>query len=184
MAYATPDHLVARHDADVIGDLATDDRQRLHRSQIPTAQNVLDALVDASGAIEVAMLQGARYAPSALQAIYDSTDAAYTNQKGHLIRITCTIAMAYLFERRPGVHSELAEKYHERAQESLNKLAKGQNLFGVPEADGGDTAGTAVPTIDGPTPQTVEAINLMTARAGRYFPGAPTRLPRSQGGGF
>lgn len=165
-AYATGDDLISRYDVDIIGDLATDDRVELDRSEVPDNTNVLAALLDASGEIDAALLAGGRYTPSQLAGLTGNT-------LNHLIRITCAIAMANLIERRPDrMSKELADSYRKTSDAWLEKLRRGENVFGIIEA----TAGT----IDVATVQAVEIenLNLLPGRMSPYFPGTAQRTPR------
>ncbi len=165
-AYATGDDLIARYDVDQVGDLATDEREELDRSEVPDHPNVAAALLDASGEIDAALLAGGRYTPEQLAGLTGNT-------ANHLIRITCAVAMANLIERRPERASkELADAYRKTSEGWLNKLRNGENVFGIIAA----TAGT----IDIATVQAIEIenLNLMPGRMPRYFPGTEQRTPR------
>lgn len=166
-AYATGTDLIQRYDVDQVGDLATDEREELDRAIVPTHPNVLAALLDASGEIDAAMMAGGRYTPAQLAGITDNT-------KNHLIRITCSIAIANLVERRPErVSVELAEAYRKTARGFLEALRRGENVFGIQAViDSG--------TIDVETVQAIqiENLNLMPGRMPRYFPGTEQRTPR------
>ena len=182
MSYATPQHLVERHDVDVIGDLATDNRTRLSKIDILASTNVQTALTDASGNVEVALLQGGQYTPEQLQKIIDNENSPAPNntknQAGHLRRIVCWLAMAVLFERRPGIHADLADKYLERGDRYLMDIANGKNVFGIPDEKHVD-AGT--PSVGGPTALQYDDLNLLPERMPRFFPGSETRIPKSRG---
>src|SRR5262245_47732329 len=123
--YASGIDLVARHDVNLIGDLATDDREELAAASVPTHVNVLTALDDASGAVEAALQRGGQYSVADLQSLTDNSLAL-------LKRVVCLIAMAFMFERRAGVHQEKAEWYFERAGKYLEDLQKGKNVFNLP----------------------------------------------------
>jgi len=165
-AYATGDNLIARYDVDMVGDLATDNRDELDRALVPDHPNVEAALLDASGEIDTALLAGGRYTPTQLAELTGNT-------LNHLIRITCDIALANLVQRRPDrMNKELADAYRKTADAWLEKLRKGENVFGIIEP----TAGT----IDVATVQAVEIENLrlLPGRMSPYFPGTAQRTPR------
>jgi phage gp36-like protein len=166
-AYATGLDLIARCDVDQIGDLATDDREPLDRDAVATHPNVLAALLDASGEIDVALLVGGRYTPDQLAALTGNT-------MNHLIRITCSLAIALLCERRPSrVSAEEAEAYRKTARAHLDALRRGENVFGIPAVlESGVIDTVAISAME------LESLNGITERMNRYFPTSNTRLPR------
>lgn len=168
-AYATGADLVQRYDVDILGDLATDDREELDREVVPTHPNILAALLDASGEVDVALLSGGRYTPDQLANLTGNT-------KNHLVRITCAAAMALMCERRPDrVNLELAEAYRKTAKGHLEQLRRGENVFGIPAVvDAGSIDVVTVEAIS------IENLNLLPARMPRYFPGTEQRTPISR----
>lgn len=169
MSYATGSDLIARYDIDVVGQLAWDEREELDREVIATHANVLTALEDASGEIDVKLIAGGRYTPAQLSALTG-------NSLSLLKRITCAIAMSCLFERRPSTaFDELAEKVAKQSRDWLKSLASGDNVFGIPDAANGQAA---VMVFDTVSAIDIENRNLMTARMPRYFPSTAQRTPR------
>jgi phage gp36-like protein len=167
-AYATGNDLIARYDVRLVGDLTTDDGEELDNAVVPTHPNVLTALEDASGEIDVALTVGGAYTPAQLEALTGNT-------KKHLIRIACAIAMACLAERRLSDRlRDLAESLRKIANGHLTAIRRGENVFGITENIEAGTIDTA--TISA---LEVEALNGLTARMPRYFPSADTRLPRN-----
>lgn len=169
MSYATGDDLIQRYDIDVIGALATDDREQLGRLAVPSDPNVATALADASGEIDVNLIAGGRYTPAQLAALSGGS-------RSHLIRITCAVAMACLFERRPGMYTEMAEAICKISRANLAALARGQNVFGIPELANGNAATIATDTVQSID---IENLNLMPGRMSRFFPGTAQRTPRN-----
>ena len=167
-AYATGSDLTTRYDIDLVGDLATDDRATLDRASVPGHVAVVAALNDASGEIDVALQAGGRYTPAQLSSL--SGNSAY-----HLKRITCDIAMALLFRRRPNVRPDIAETLLKQSSEHLDRLRKGENVFGIPEV-------TDAGTLELATASTVqiEGLNLITERMRPYFPRTQQRMPRQR----
>ncbi|MCC7334445.1 MAG: DUF1320 family protein [Pirellulaceae bacterium] len=166
-AYATGDELVQRYDVDQLGDLATDDREELDRVAVPTHPNILAALLDASGEIDVSLLSGGRYQPSQLTTLTGNT-------RNHLIRITCAIAMSLMCERRPDrINLDMAESYRKTAKGHLEQLRRGDNVFGIPEVI--DSGSIDVVTVESVS---IENLNLLPARMPRFFPGTEQRTPR------
>ena len=172
-AYASPADLVARYDADTIAQLATDNHTKISRADIPTDDNVLTALLTASGDIDVRLRVGRNYSPEQLTSLDD-------NSREHLRDIVCTIAMAKLFRRRPGVHRELSKEIREEADKYLDRLAKGENVLGIVDDDSHEEAG--LPQLHGPSSQQICQRNFLSARmSGRYFPTIEERNPLSRG---
>ena len=100
-AYAEPSDLVNRLELPTIQRLISDDGQDVPAEDLATDDKLLAALEDASGDVEAAMLVGKRYSVEDLEGLTGNSLAT-------LKRITCTIALAYLLERRPTVHLEQA----------------------------------------------------------------------------
>lgn len=168
MSYADGADLIKRYDVDVIGTLCQDDREEIDRDVIATHENVLTALMDASGEIDVKLLSGGRYTPAQLAALTG-------NSQSLLKKVCCAIAMANLFERRTtSAYEELAEKVAKQSREYLKALASGENVFGIEELISGEAAILSVDTV-----QAVEIENrrLITGRMSRYFPGTAQRTP-------
>lgn len=169
MAYADGDDLIARYDVDLIGDLASDDRETQDRNDVADHPHVLTALEDASGEVDAALLAGARYTVVQLEGL---TGRALS----HLKSIVCGLAMAALHERRPeSVDSQLIERITQRARDAILALRRGDNVFGLPDhIDAGRTH------VEGPT--AIELINRngLPERMGRFFPHPDTRLPRGR----
>lgn len=167
MTYATGTDLVDCFDIDLIGDLAQDTREPVDPGVVKTLPNVIRMLDQASGEIEVALISGGRYQPAQLVALTGSS-------KAHLVRITCTIAMALLFKRRPSqAMVELAKPLYEEKEKYLKDLREGKNLFNI--AENRDAA-----VIDHQTVSAVEldTLNLLTTRMGSYFPSNNQRTSR------
>lgn len=158
MAYANSDDLKARYDARTIGDLASDTGVRVEVADFALDTNIIAALADASGEIETALVVARRYKVSDLTGLAG-------NSLAKLKRITCEIAMACLLGRRPAFDPELLEKFEEKAMKSLDKLAKGENVFNLE-----DQKGAGLPTIDGPTVRTYTHLNLWRDRTKNFFP--------------
>lgn len=170
MAYADGEDLTARYDIDLIGDLATDDRETLSRSSVATHPHVLTALEDASGEVEAALLAGGRYTVAQLQGL--SGPAA-----SHLKAIVCGLTMVALHERRPeAVDEKTIERLTKRATEAIRALKRGENVFGLEEhIEAGRTL------LRGPSAIDITNRNGLASRmSGRYFPNTQSRLPRGQ----
>ncbi len=170
MAYANGDDLTARYDIDLVGDLATDERETLDRANVATHPHVLTALEDASGEVDAALLAGGRYTVAQLQAL--SGPAA-----SHLKAIVCGLAMAALHDRRPeAVDQTTIERLTKRSMEAIRALKRGENVFGLDEhVDAGRTL------LRGPSAVDITNRNGLASRMGtRYFPNTQSRLPKGQ----
>jgi phage gp36-like protein len=167
-AYATGSDLIARYDVDLIGDLATDDRETLDRDLVASSGKVATALADASGEVEVAMMAGGRYTVEQLQNLPG-------NSSNHLKQIVCGLAMAALYRRRPEAASrEMIEDLTRDAREAIRALRRGENVFGIAA-----TIDATVPELTGPSAIDYEERNDVTTRMNRYFPQPATRIPRN-----
>lgn len=173
--YASGTDLIQRYDVDLIGDLCQDDREELDRASIATHPNVVSALEDASGEIDVALLAGGRYTPEQLSAIADPDPvSSRNNSQKHLIRITCAIAMSILVERRlDRVSMETADWLRKTANGFLEALRRGDNVFGITETLNSGTLEFQVVES-----ASIEALNLLPERANRMFPSTQQRTPR------
>jgi phage gp36-like protein len=167
MAYATGTDLVDCFDVDLIGDLAQDTREPIEQSAVKTHPNVLRMLEQATGDINVALIAGGRYQPAQLAALTGDSQA-------HLVRITCTIAMALLFKRRPSAAMiELAKPFKDDRDKYISDLQTGKNLFNIDE-------NKAASVIELQTVSAVEidTLNLLPTRMGNYFPSNAQRTSR------
>jgi len=161
--------LIARYDVETIGELATDDRTRLLRNEIPTHTNVLKALKAAQGETLARIRVGNRYSSEDL----DKLDE-YSLE--HFKTVVCVIAMSRLFRRRPGIHAEMAKLVREEADGWLTRISKGEEVFALND----DTRhlDASVAEISGPT--TIQTVNrnFMAARmAGHHVPDIRPRQP-------
>lgn len=172
-AYASANDLIARYDVEIVGELATDNRVTLSRSDVLSHTNVATALLSASGEVDVALRAGQRYTPAQLLTLDD-------NSRSHLVDIVCAFAMARLFRRRPGVHDEMAKSIREQADEFKKLLATGVNIFGI--VDDTSNLDASVPQVTGATSIEIYDRNFFPARAaGKYFPRPETSNPLSRG---
>lgn len=161
--------LAARYDVRIVGDLCTDDGAALSLADIVVHPNVLVAIADAAGNVEVAMRQGKRYMPDKLASLTG-------NSLSHLKRVICAVAMALLIERRPErVNLELAATLREQGEKYLIALQSGHNVFGLD--DDSDVNATLMTSSDGPTAIEIENRNLLGERMGRHLPSDTSRLP-------
>lgn len=167
-AYASASDLIARHDANLIGELIRDDHDPSTSDEIEDSTVLATILEDASGQVEAAMLCGNRYSPEQLAALQG-------NSLGLLKKIVCLIAMAALLDRRPGRHTEASKSYYEMAKVYLEDLRTGKNLFNLTDDESNRTA--ANPSTTGPTVVDYTRLNLLPDQMVRHFPNRQSRLP-------
>ena len=167
-AYATASDLIARHDANLVGELITDEHEPATSDEIEDSTVLTTILTDASGQVEAAMLCGNRYSPEQLSELAG-------NSLGLLKKIVCMIAMAELLNRRPGRHMESAKYYDEQARAYLEDLRTGKNLFNLTDDESNRTA--ANPSTTGPTAVEYSRLNLLPDQMVRHFPNRESRLP-------
>lgn len=170
MAYATIDDLIHRFDARTIGDLVAIDGARVPVEDLPDDEVAQAALDDASGEIDAALLKGKFYTPADLANLT-------ANSNKYLVKICCLIAMASLWDRKPGLMAETAEKHQQQAEAILVKLKHGAEIFAVQGDASHEEAG--LPEITGPTRVTVQNTNALATRLrGRMYPAI--ELPRGR----
>jgi len=164
MSFASANDLVERYDYRLIGDLCSDEMSELTLGQVLAEAKVSSALNDGAGEILVCLQSGGNYDESDLEEL-DGLN------QSHLIRVNCDIAMANLIQRRPNkVNVEVAEKICEKAREHLNRLRKGENIFGIPaKVEAGNLSVSHMSSVQ------IESLNLIPDRMQRYFPGQEQR---------
>ena len=158
MAYATPADLLKRYDARTLGDLAGDTGVRVSSVALLTDPNVEAALDDATGQINASVLRAGRYQVADLAALTGDV-AAY------LIRITCDIALANLWHRRPYADNDGRTDALDRAERHLKELREGQAVFNIAE-----NIEMGNPTTGGPTLVELRRLNLLRDRTQNFYP--------------
>jgi phage gp36-like protein len=164
-AYASISDLITRRDKRLIGELMGDMNDTPTDAELLASDVLSELLVDASGQVESAMLSGKRYLPADLESLTG-------NSLGFLKKIVCTIAMADLYERRPGYHMEQAKAYTELAQAYLKALRNGENLFNLD-----DHINAANPDTTAPTVVDYTNLNFYPEQMGRHLVPRWNRLP-------
>jgi phage gp36-like protein len=166
--FATTENLTERYDYRLIGDLCSDEQTERTIGQVLVDPKAIASIEDASGEILTNLQAGGNYSQADLEGLTG------LNQS-HLVRVCCDIAMALLIQRRPNrINNEIADKVSEKAKEHINRLRKGENIFGFPaklEAGVLQVAHMSVSQI--------EAMNLIPDRMGRYFPDQGQRARRA-----
>jgi phage gp36-like protein len=163
MAYATPEDLSVRFHLPLLEDLASDTGSPA--AGLANNPRVLAALEDASGRIDAALLVGGRYQPGDLEGLAGHSQA-------HLKRITCALAVGYLVQNRVARLDEGTKAMIEQAEQVLDLLRKGLNVFNLPQHQ---EAGRSV--VDGPTVAERIALNTLPVRVRHFYPRDSGRLP-------
>lgn len=158
MAYATPADMKLRFDARVIGDLVDDRGQQVAADALDDDDVLAVMLNDASGDIDSALGVGQQYTPADLAALTG-------NAQSHLVRITCEIALAYVFRRRGFYPADEHRGMMELAESHLERIRQGQNVFSVPDREEAGLIDTT-----GPSLVTWGDMHLIRDRTKNYFP--------------
>lgn len=168
-AYASAADMLLRYDARSIGDLCTrtDPPVRVTPTNLLTDTVLAEALKDASGMVEAAVMTGQQHSPAALAALA----ASDTVGARFLKRLVCDLTMGLLFLGRPDRTGEVPASYV-RAEEVLQEIRSGQQVFGL--LDQQEAAGAAKVTVE--TPSQVEDRRGVVFTAGRYFGRRNNRL--------
>lgn len=158
MSYATVADLMFRYDLRDLGELASDDGTAVTPVDLPGNVNIQACLDDASGEIDAALFANGRYSAADLVGLTG-------NSLAYLKRMTCDIAMAFIYARRPLYDPDKYKAATENAEAHLKKLHDGDNVFNL-------TAQIAAgqPQIDGPSTMTFQNLNLMRDRTLNYYP--------------
>lgn len=158
MAYATPAQMRIRYDERTLSELVADDNTAVDLGDLNTDTNLLAMLDDASGMVDAALLTGGLYTAAQLSGLTGNAAAL-------LVRLTCHLAFTLLEERRNGPDPERFDKRHDWAEQQLEKLRKGINLFGLDAhiaASKGDLSHV--------TSTTVDRANLVRDRTHHFYP--------------
>ena len=129
MPYATPADLIERFDARIIASVVLDDGSTENVALLPANTKVLNALSEASGDINTAILKGDRYQVSDLEALTG-------DDKQSLVGLCCVMAFLKLMRRRMYAADEqkkYAEMIRER-DEMLKLLRDGSAVFNIQAA--------------------------------------------------
>jgi len=160
MAYATVSQLVSRKDVRKLGQLVRDNNTQATATELLSDQILSDALEDASAQIRSAALVAEKYQTGDLDQLAADSDA-------FLVRLTCDLAMGYLFSRRYMTEELPADVIN--AQQWLALLRLGERIFNVPANAKAGNVGLSFMT-----PFKRSVANLV-ADNGRFF------VPRGQG---
>jgi hypothetical protein len=130
------DEFLKRVDRGAIAKLASDDPNGIPvpDANLGTDGNIIAALKDASGLVESAAMNAARYKRVDLELIV-ATDC---NSQGILFRIVSDLAWTFLFERRPNVNIAPPASLG-RSMEWLEMLAQGKRIFAFTETQNATT---------------------------------------------
>lgn len=155
-SYLAASDFLNRYDARAVGDLVSDNGNRVSPSNLVNNAVLQEALNDASGMIEAACLRSGRYQPT------DLSGLTGVSQR-FLWRLIADLAMGLLIERRPDIDRPTPKAY-DAALAWLGQLATGERIFGLAEVQ---DAGLPAAQIE--SPQTVANRNLTTNVLSRFF---------------
>ncbi len=164
MAYASIADWIVRCDSRLLGDLVSDTGLRKTEAELAAHATLTACLDDASGEIEAALLAGERYTVADLAALTG-------NSLAYLKRITCTIALALLMERRQWADEDQREEAIDKGRKIIDRLRRGEWVFNV---DAVKDAG--LPTQHTPNITTIRQLNMTVDEARKGFYPA-RRLP-------
>lgn len=158
-AYATAADLIARKSSATLGALASDSDTEVAEGSLASDPKITAALLSASGAIESALVVGGRYTAAQLASLG-------TNANAYLVHMTCEIAMAYLYARKPTFFSDEYKAALDLQDTYLERLRKGQNVFNIDE-----NVAAGAPSYASPSVAEVDSLGLIVDRArARYYP--------------
>lgn len=159
--YATPSDIIARKSVTTLGQLCSDSGTTVTPTGLLTDTVLEMALLDASGAIEAALMQSGRYTAEDLEGLSALSD----NSTSYLSRICCDIAMAYLFARKPTFSVEQYKQYLDLEEQHLERLRKGEHvLFKQANIDAG------TPKYSQASVTAVNQLGLLRDRTHNYYP--------------
>ena len=162
-AFADSDDMVARFDERTLKDLCSD--TGVPETTLSTNAKMTAALDDATGQILSAVRVAGTYNVSDLTGLTGESLA-------YLKRITCEIAMANLILRRVEKYGKQSAEVRKSQKELLDMLKGGARVF---EVDNNIAAGK--PTIDGPTADDYQRLNMLPDRTKNFYPNRQQRLP-------
>lgn len=146
-----------RCDWRTVAQLVSDTLTAVTLGSLASDENLLAALVDASGDVESFAVQGGRYSAADLAAL-----TGVTQKK--LFRLITRLTVIYLYERRPLI--ELPKPwYWDETLKALERLRTGENIFATEEhIDAGklDQHHDTRQTVDDDRP-------MITSEASRFF---------------
>jgi phage gp36-like protein len=124
-SYATVEDFKSAYDLRILGILPDDTNTPIDPDDLPDNQYIKDKLAAASGLVEAAALNGAKYTAEDLQALTG-------NARALLVQIVCDIAYEML-RRRRGVPEPPLPAYVE-AMRILDAIRDGEKIFPTVEA--------------------------------------------------
>lgn len=153
MAYATPEQLIMRYDARVIGQLLDDSGVQIDNISANTV--ALEAMDDASGQIRSAALVANKYTE-------DDLNTLAANHDAFLVKLTCDLAYGFLKNRR-AIDGEIPPQVKE-ANQWLAMLRFGERILNVQaNADAGNVSHSTISLVER------QQTNLL-ADSYRFFP--------------
>jgi len=166
-----PSDMLTFFDVNTIGDLVSDTGTQATPTQLLDATSSAYAtlttmIAAAAGRIESACLVAGIYSVADLQELTGNAAALLTE-------ICCRLAMVLLVQRRPEkIGADYWQVAKKECEDFLDRLRKGERLFGLTK-----TVAGGLPTLDTPTIAVYRYMNLLTSRTQRFYPPEEQRLP-------
>lgn len=167
-AYAVIADVLERYDARQAAVLLSDTGTALTPVELAASTVLATLILDASGTVETALLQGNRYKPAQLETLTG-------NSLAYLKRLVCELTILYLIRRRP--QGEWDSKPYDWVNAELKKLQDGVNLFNLEDLS---AANASLPMLSTPSLVAVETNGLIRNRTKHFFPNID--LPALRGG--
>jgi len=162
--------LISRCDERVLQDLVSDTNTPV--GDISTDARITSALQSGGGRVEAACRVASLYTNAQLEAL---ADVGNENALALYKDIVCQLALVKLLRRRPEKYaSEDLAAMKEEAEEYLDRLRKGERLFGTEDSP---QAAAGLPTVNGPTAITYQRLNMIPDRTRNFYPTRKQRLP-------
>jgi len=150
-AYATNADMQIRYDERTLGQLLSDDKAMLGSAEVAASATLTALLQQASGMVEAAACRGERYVITA-DGTRNDLASLTGNSKQLLAGLVCDLAMWLLWNRRPAMRPKGDMPGQTAvAMEFLDRLVKGDAVFGVIEAEEAGNVSDVVETADIPT---------------------------------
>lgn len=150
-SYLTVTQFLSRADPRVVGDLVSQDGNRVPPAALLTNQVLLSSLSDVSGELESIACRAARYNPADLVAMLTNGGVG----AALILRVLTDMCMFSLWKPRMGPFPE----EHKSGMRALDALGNGERIFPFAEAQQAGLIGSA----------RIDEWNLLAHRAKRFF---------------
>lgn len=136
-AFADSSDMVVRYDTRTLGDLCSDDGNRVAKDDLATSDIMTTALSSATGEIKAATLRAERYTVAQLEALTGESQE-------YLKTLTCAVAFWRLWSRKPYNEKNSGQvQARTEFKEAMERIRSGDHIFEVAA-----TAAAGTPNID------------------------------------